>query len=167
MKKTLVIFIIAVTAVGLAVFSAFAGAALVKAQTPTSEPNQQGGRGWMMGGQAMAEYMHAALADQLDISLDDLNKQITAGKTVWQIAQDQGLTDAEIATLIQDARSAALDQMVADGKITQSQADLMKQHGPAMMGVNGSCPMAGGDEDGRFFGGRGMMGGGGMMGRGR
>jgi len=178
MKKTFVLFGIAVAVVGLVAVSVLAGAALVNAQAPTPETQTPwGGRGYMMGGdQPMAEFMHAALAEKLGISEADLESQIAAGKTLWQIAEEKGLTAEETTTLMQDARDASLAKMVADGTITQEQSDWMSERGNGMMGGRGAngasdCPMWDGDESGTsnsFFGGRGTMGGGrGMMSRGR
>jgi hypothetical protein len=177
MKKTIVIFGIALAVVGLVVVSVFAGATLVRAQSATPGTQTPWGRGGGMMGdnQAMEESMHAALAEKLGISVDELESQITAGKTFWQIAEAKGLTSAEATTLMQEARDAALTLMVADGKLTQEQADWMKQRGAGMMNGSagagrGGCPMMDGDEttqDGAsgFTGRRGMMGGRGMMGR--
>jgi len=173
MKRTLVIFGIAVAVVGLMVVSVFAGATLVRAQASTPEaPNTWGMHGGMMGGMRggmmdgdhpMEEYMHAALAEKLGVSETELESLNAEGKTFWQIAEEKGLTSEEATTLMQEARGAALAQMVAAGKITQEQADWMQQRGSRMMG-QGGCPMADGDET-AASGFRGGRGGRGMMGR--
>ena len=168
MKKNLLIFGLSVVAVGLLAIAFFAGASLVGAQGPDPEtPSPWGGaRGWMREqAGVMSGYMHAAAAERLDMTVEELQAQIDAGKTVWQIAEEKGLTADEIVTLMKDSRAEALDQMVADGTLTQEQADWMKQRGARMMGrAMGrlGCPMVGGvDGDApQGFGG-------GMMRRGR
>jgi hypothetical protein len=167
-KKTLVIFAIAVAAIGLVAGSFFAGAVLVKAQagTPESQTPREGGFGHRMmdGGHPMAQYMHAALAVKLGMAVEELESQLVEGKTIWQIAEAKGLSEDETNALMQDAHKTALDQMVAEGKITQAQADLIAQHGTRMMGRRGGCPMGDNDEGASNGGRGGMMGGRGMMG---
>jgi len=138
MKKTFVIFAIALAVVTLAVGAVFAGTTLVNAQTPTpGDPSYLGGGRMMAGDGLMDETMHAILAEKLGLSVAELDALIAEGKTVVQIAEEQGLSADEITTLMQEARSAALDQMVADGVITQEQADWMEQRGAGMMGGRG------------------------------
>lgn len=170
MKKFLLIGAIAAMVVAAA---AFAGVVYVNAQSPTpGVPGLSGGRGFMMGGgQPMAEYMHAALAEKLGLTEQEFEDQLAQGKTAWQIAEEKGITQEEFTTLMTDARNTALDQMVAAGVITQTQADWMKQHAGTMMGSGrgygagqGGCPMFGGNgttpgAQSRGRGGRGMMGG--------
>lgn len=177
MKKFVWMGLIALAVVAVAVF---AGVAYVNAQSPT--PGVPGGRGygmgggWMMGGsQPMYEYMHEALAEQLGLTEQEFEDQLAQGKTAWQIAEEKGIAQDAFVQMMTDARSAALDKMVADGVITQEQADWMKTRGGSMMGGYGrngaglgGCPMFDGDETpgsaapggfGRGRGGRGMMGG--------
>lgn len=98
--------------------------------------------GFGMGQGQMAEYMHAALADALDISEADLEAAISAGKSPWDLAQDKGLTNEEFQALMQEAHKTALAKMVEAGVITQEQAD-------AMLDRMENAPMGG------FGGGRG------------
>jgi hypothetical protein len=116
------------------------------------------GRGGMMGANRngtqvagmgqMHEYMQAALAEKLGVSVEDLNAAYSDGKTFWQIADEKGFTAEEAQQMMLDARTAALDAMVADGTITQEQADWMKNRSGQMMGGanGGGCPMWDGDE---------------------
>jgi hypothetical protein len=166
-KKTGLIFLAAVVFVGIVIGAAFTGAALVKAQGPTPNTPDSlspfGRMGSMMGAGrgVMHDYMQAAIAEKLGITLEDLTAQETAGKTIWQIAEAKGLSADQTATMLQEAHTAALDKMVADGVVTQAQADLMKTNGGRMMNGRGGCPMNDGDDNGGRRGGRGW---GGMMG---
>ncbi|MBE0695731.1 MAG: hypothetical protein IH586_02300, partial [Anaerolineaceae bacterium] len=101
----------------------------------------------MMGGEqgAMHEYMEAALAEKLGLTvqaLEDLNDQ---GQTFWQIAEAKGFTVDEAQQMMLDARNIATDKAVKDGTLTQEQADWMKQRSGSMMGngngsgVQGDC----------------------------
>lgn len=81
-----------------------------------------GGYGWMH------EYMVSALAEQLGMTPEDLQKQIDAGQAPYQIAQAKGLTDVQIQDIMLKAHDAALEKAVAAGALTQEQADWMDQH---------------------------------------
>jgi hypothetical protein len=141
MKKVLAIsaiVVLAVLALGLA------GIAYAQTQTPPNPEypfgygmmGRSGARGsgpgmmgrWGTGGYGpMHEYMEDAFAEALGISHDELEAKLDEGETMWSIAQAQGLSDEEIATLMVDARTQALEKAVADGVMTQEQADWMTQ----------------------------------------
>ena len=153
MKKTLVIILV-VTA--LAILTA--GVALAQAPQP---PAPRGGgmgpgggfgpMGFAAGGEVgpMHEYMEAALADALGISLDEFETRREAGETAYEIALAEGFAADEIPALLRDARIKAWEAAAADGVITQQQLDWMKSR-PSGMGM-GNC-----DGTGQSFGG-GMM----------
>ena len=100
-----------------------------------------GGRGMRGGGMVGNGILHDAMiavyAQELGISVDDLNTRMTNGETMAQIATEKGLTVEEFRTLMVDARSQAIDQAVKDGTLTQEQADWMKQRGTRMNGGAG------------------------------
>ncbi len=94
------------------------------------------GRGGMMGrwtqsgatGQygPMHEYMVGAMAEALGMTDEELDAELAAGKTMWQVAEEKGLSTEEFQQLMIDARTSALEKMVADGVLTQEQADWMQ-----------------------------------------
>ena len=124
------------------------------------------GPGGMMGGRGngygpgmmaglgrgiMHDYMIAAFASAVGLTIDDVNTRLTNDETLQQIALAQGKTEADLPALWTEVRQAALNAAVADGVITQAQADLMLEHmknytgegfGPGFDG----CPMMDGDE---------------------
>ncbi|RPI27022.1 MAG: LysM peptidoglycan-binding domain-containing protein, partial [Chloroflexota bacterium] len=71
----------------------------------------------------------------------ELQSRLTSGETMWQIAQDQGLSEDEFVQAMTDAHAEALEKAVAEGVITQEQADWMSQH-MSQMGTAGfgACP---------------------------
>lgn len=167
MKKLVlisVLVLVAVLALGVA------GYAYAQEPQPTEPaPSVQGygpgtmGRGGMMGrgggmmgrwnqgtdGQygPMHEYMTGAMAEALGMTEEALDAELAAGKTMWQVAEAQGLSLEDFQKLMLDARQVALEKMVADGVITQAQADWMlsrMQGRWSQGGVPGDCPMHGG-----------------------
>lgn len=125
------------------------GAGVALAQSPTRDPGDYpfwgggmmgGGRGGHMGGGMMGGYstadgttgfMHddmlAALADGLGMTTEELQARLDDGDTLPQIAEDQGLTQDELVTLIDQARETALDNAVANGTLTEEQAQRMEE----------------------------------------
>ncbi len=114
--------------------------------------NAQGASACPFAGEAgqfgpLHEYMYNAIAQALGLTRAEFDTRIQAGDTPWTIAQEKGLTAEQFQTTMTTARTAAVNQAVADGAITQAQADFMLQRMETMMGNgfgpgagNGSCP---------------------------
>ncbi|MEK7785838.1 MAG: hypothetical protein AAB658_10540 [Chloroflexota bacterium] len=105
------------------------------------------GRGMMMRGvRTSASYgpmhdaMQDALAAGLDLTREELDARIAAGETPAQIAAAQGLSSEDFAKIFAGARKAAMDKAVADGYLTQQQANRMLNR-MAGRGFAGNCPM--------------------------
>ncbi len=151
MKK---ITIFTAISVALLVTFAIVGMAFAQTQSPPQpeQPNQgmqpwgpgEGAmnfRGGMMNGRwnrgagmglpgsygPMHETMISALAEALNLTPEELEARRTAGETMGDIAQEQGLTAEAFQEIMLEARSKALSQAVADGLITQAQADWMQE----------------------------------------
>jgi len=159
MKKILTVSAIVILAI---LILGVAGFAYAQTQTPPW-PDQTYGPGmmrrggsfgpgmmgrWGAGGYGpMHEYMEDAFAEALGITHDELEAKLDAGETMGSIAQAQGLSDEEIAKLMVDTRAKALEKAVADGVLTQEQADWMSQRMQQMKDAGfglGNCPMHGG-----------------------
>lgn len=122
--------------------------------------NGYGPRG-MMGGRGLDaargegpvhEYMLSAFAEVVDLTAQEVETRREAGETFKEIAIAQGIAEADLPDLLVQVRTAALNAAVADGLITQAQADFMLERmenrreqgfGPGF----GSCPMMDGDEE--------------------
>jgi hypothetical protein len=113
---------------------------------------RMGGRGEFQG--FMHDYMISAFANAVGLTVDQVNTRLSNGETPQQIAIAQGKTEADLPALWTQVRTDALKAAVADGVITQAQADVMLQHmnnysgpgfGPGF--GNGNCPMWDGDEN--------------------
>jgi hypothetical protein len=165
MKKILVI--VSAVMVALVIF----GAGFVFAQSNVAQAaglpagygpgNMTGGRGGMMGGGQMHEYVEQALADKLGMTKADVETALDGGKSMYQLAIDKGVKEADVTALLTEVHKTAFAKAVADGVMTQAQADLMLQN----MTANGftGTPMQNGAGmmRGNRGGGRGQ---GGMMG---
>lgn len=64
-----------------------------------------------------------AAAGALGLSRDDLVAKLKAGKSIADVAKDQGKALDDVKAAITDAVTKELDQRVKDGKLTQSQHD--------------------------------------------
>lgn len=141
MKKLIVIAVLVA-----ALTAAFATSAFAAGPTAPGTPVAQGqgtafgaGRGihtpgtGMVAGQAQGMRRGApewagdndTAASILGLTVEQLQAERLAGKSLAQIAADKGIgEDALIAKLL-EARKADVAKLVADGKITQAQADYM------------------------------------------
>jgi hypothetical protein len=142
MKKTILIVALVVLALGaLGVGVAFA----------QDEQPMFGGRGPMMqnDGGYLHTYMVSAFAGKIGLGVDDVNARLADGETMYDIAIAEGVTAEDFPALMTEVRAAALDAALADGVVTQEQADWMKSRdfGRGGMGngqgYNGDCPMNG------------------------
>lgn len=130
MKKT--ILITSIVLLALAVL----GVGVVFAQGTT--PPTQTGAGWMH------DYVERALAAKLGLTEQQIEDQFAAGKTMYQIALDNGIKQEDLATFMNEVHKEAFANAVKDGVITQEQADFMLQRMQNMMGNGaafGNCPM--------------------------
>jgi hypothetical protein len=128
MKK--IIVAVSVMLVALVIF----GAGFVFAQSNSvSASGLLGGfgPGGMMergGGGQVHEYVEQALADKLGMTKADLETEETKGKSLYQIALDKGIAEADITTLLTEVHKTAFALAVKDGILTQAQADSMFQN---------------------------------------
>ena len=114
MKKTILIIGLVVLALGI--FSV--GVALAQdAQPPvgrgsmTLAPGASAGVG---GYGAMHYYVEEALADKLGITEADVENALASGKTMYQIALDNGVKEAVVAAFLTEVHITAFDKAVAD-----------------------------------------------------
>jgi hypothetical protein len=152
MKKTLLI--VALIVLALSVLGV--GVAFAQGGQP---PVGQGGYGWMH------DYVEQALAAKLDLTEQQVEEQLAAGKPMYQIALDNGIKQEDLANFMNEVHKDAFTKAVKDGVVTQEQADWMLQRMQYMFQNGygpGNCPMHNGQGApfgrGRGFG-PGMMGG--------
>ena len=132
MKKT--ILIITIMAVGIAAFG-LVSTATAQGSDPVYSGNGNGkgnGRGDGTGEPMdqninldglLDEYMAEYIANELGITVEELKAREAAGETLMDIGLSLGFDEQAILDIHTQARIAAINQAVADGLITQEQAD--------------------------------------------
>jgi len=168
MKKILVV--VSVVFVALVIFGA--GFVFSQYQSVSASGLPQGyGPGGMMGpgGRggygSMHDYVEQALAAKLGLTEAQVEEQLTAGKSMYQIALDKGTAEADVPALLTEVHKTAFAKAVAEGVLTQAQADAMLQRMSADGFNFANCPMGGArPQDGSGYRGGGRRGNGGMMG---
>ena len=70
----------------------------------------------------LSNYMPAAMADVLGLSVDEINARLAAGETFYTIALAQGYTVEQLPGLMTSIRTKAIDLATADGVLTPEQA---------------------------------------------
>ncbi|MFU8770941.1 MAG: hypothetical protein ACNA8H_00830 [Anaerolineales bacterium] len=127
-------------------------------QSEGIEPGMVGG--FHMGTPGlMHEYMLDAFAGAVGLTPEQVQERLIAGETRWEIAQSQGFGEEDIQALMFGVHSEVLQEMVADGVISQEQADLMLERKAQMYAAGfGSGNCHGEGVQGRFGGGRGPRG---------
>jgi hypothetical protein len=80
------------------------------------------------------EYMEKALAEKLGVALATIEAQFDAGKPLYQIALDNGIAQADLPALMLEIRTIAINTAMADGAITQAQANKMLRVAGRSMG---------------------------------
>ncbi len=107
---------------------------------PAYGPGMMGGGYGMMGGdnawmQGMHQWMSTTggmhplvwngLAEALRLTPDELTAELAAGKTLAEVAEARGVTQAQLVSALEQSVKAGLDQAVSDGALTREQADQM------------------------------------------
>lgn len=94
----------------------------------------------------LEDYMHEAMANILEISPEELTELENDGESFIEIALSKGYDLSEARQLMEEARAEALAQAVADGVLTQEDADWY-----ASRGSRGPRDAAEFTETGRMF----------------
>jgi hypothetical protein len=92
------------------------------------------------GNGLLHEMIIATFAEELGIPVDELEARLAAGERLVNVALSKGLTITQFRALMTSARIKAIDQAVLDGKLTQEQADRMKQRVNRHRMVKGNQP---------------------------
>lgn len=114
-----------------------AGTGFVAAQTttpPTATPQAPWGPGWMMGGMmgwggfrwaGPQNSLIVIAAETLGLTPQELIAELQAGKTIADVAEEQGVALETLVDAFLAPREAALQVAVETGRLTQEQADAL------------------------------------------
>ena len=69
-----------------------------------------------------------AVATLLDMKVEDIQAARQAGKSLAEIAASKGIGEEKLISTILEAKKAIMTGLVAGGKLTQAQMDLMVEH---------------------------------------
>src|SRR5512143_1371859 len=100
--------------------------------------------GYDVRGGIMHDYMIAAFAKAVNLTVEQVDTRLANGETFKDIAIAQGTAEADLPALATQIRKDALAQAVTDGIITQAQADRMLQRMENRTGQGfdfDGCPM--------------------------
>ncbi len=114
---------------------ALADGVITQAQADTIlENGLRGAKGYIRS--ALQEYVDAAVADILGVTVEEL-QTARDNHTVGDLLDAAGLTREEVQTALDEVTPSILEQAVADGLITQAQADLLLEQGLHGFGGHG------------------------------
>ena len=148
----------------LAAVIAFAGVTAAFAQgpnqpdgsTPLGMNPAQNGAGAGMDLMAVEESaMHAAIAEALDMTVEEYEAEVANGENAFTLAQRLGIDIAELQAAMNAVHEAAFQQAIDDGLVSQEQADWILSH------RGGQSGQSEGKNRGQRDGSTGMMGRGG------
>lgn len=74
---------------------------------------------------AIHNEMMDGLADLLDLSADELNTALNSGKSLTQIAEEQGVAIGQVRAFMTQNMKDLLDRLVEAGSLTKAQAGQM------------------------------------------
>ena len=116
MKRNILLALVAAITISLIA----AGAAFAQGRGP-------GGNGTASGTSVnmevtLSDYMPAAMADVLGLTVDDVNTRLAAGETFYTIALSKGYTADQLSALMTDVRNTAITLATANGVITADQS---------------------------------------------
>jgi len=97
----------------------------VFAQSPTPPvPNEPFGNAWGRVCEG-AGVVSDVVSSLLGMTSEEIYTARSTGKTLSDLAVEKGITDQQLIDAITEGRTDAVNQAVADGRITQDQADWM------------------------------------------
>jgi DNA-binding phage protein len=78
---------------------------------------------WMTTSVGMHTFVWNILAEKFGLTSIELYGQVNNGKTITQIAEEKGVSRADLIAALETAHQNSLAQAVTDGTLTQEQAD--------------------------------------------
>jgi hypothetical protein len=125
--------LVATVAVAGAVTVGTAGAAFAadSSGSGSADPSAQTAKGHPGLRREVRRAAVKVVTDTLGVSRQDLRAALQGGQTISQYATSLGKDPQAVADALVNAANAKLDQLVADGKLSQERADTIKGKVPA------------------------------------
>ena len=123
MKKTFMMAFVFAAVVGLV----FTSSAFAQEGAPPVEGKKGDG--------VLREYINEAIANVLGISVDEVEAMLE-NRELRDFVEAQGFSQEEMKTMMQDARTAAVDAALADGVITEEHIEELKNRVAKRRGRN-------------------------------
>jgi uncharacterized protein (DUF433 family) len=124
MLKKLIIGVCSV----MILLTAIAGTASAQTQPPNPPDDPQGFPMQRWGGRrAWDRPSLDVLTGVLGMTPEEIRNALQDGQTVLDLAEARGMTEDELSAALQEAAGVRIAQALADGKITQEQADVMQE----------------------------------------
>lgn len=134
MKKTFFVALFVVAALGIAVTAGFA-----QAPQPEAAPYGGGyGPRMMQAGPfgPIHQFVVDAFADAVKMDAEAVNTALASGQTMFQVALESGVAEADIPALLQSVHETALNKAVEANVLTAEQAAWMLER---MQGAIANC----------------------------
>lgn len=74
-----------------------------------------------------SDYAKSVLKNKLGLSDKEIDQAIKSGKSIYDLAKEKGMTKEQFKAALLEEKFKAIDKAVADGKITKSQGDSLKE----------------------------------------
>lgn len=103
-------------------FAAAPIAGLEQSQPPARRDGRQ-----RIGAAALAASLIRATADVTGLTPQEVVEQLSAGKTLTQIASDNGQSEADVIAAARNRVDERIEQAIANGRLTRQQADRLLQ----------------------------------------
>ncbi len=117
---SVILFLGAVALVAFSILTPYAWA-----QGPGGWLGHGGGRGQMMGIGGPENSLISIAAEKLGLTNDELIAELQAGKTIADVAAEKNVAVDTIVDAVVAAHTERLNEQVANGQLTQEQADAM------------------------------------------
>lgn len=73
------------------------------------------------------DYVESVLKDKLGMTDDEITDWLDSGKTMYDLAQEKGMTVDQFKSALLEERTKAVDKAVADGTITNEEGASLKE----------------------------------------
>ena len=81
----------------------------------------------MVTGMRGYDYVESVLKNNLGMTDEEITAGLNSGKTMYDLAEEKGMTEDQFKAALLEERNKAVDKAVADGTITNEEGDSLKE----------------------------------------